>query len=394
MTTRTITATNRIRSCRVRLLSRMPFFGLLSMHMDMRVEEDPEKSPTASVTSGGVIRFGLDFMETLTDAELAGVMCHEILHVVLFYWQRQGNRKTQLVAQTEKGLRTISAWNVAHDYAVNLVIKDLAAGDSAKSWIALPPNCLIDEKYRGWPAEQIYDDVLSNKDEIDLSGFEGDVFSDGSEGDTLRWKHAILQASSAHRARGMSLSDAIQAVISKICHPEVSWLERLAQWVGDTLGRPDYSYRRPSRRSESAREILCSPYPQGLPNIIVLWDTSGSMMGEEDRLLSQVLGILEATPASIRVVTCDTVVRGDSSSVKDASDVVPLVAGGGGSDLSPAFERIVPDMTPDTVLICLTDGLITVPQHPPPAQAVLWVLTPGGVDPTGGRWGQVIQMNR
>lgn len=382
-----LSAIKRLRACRIRLLSQFPFFGHLAMHFTLHVEEDAALVPTAQVSANGCVRFGRAFLDTLSDAQLMGVLCHEILHVALFYWQRQGHRNVLLCSTHAGKKQYVPAWNVAHDYAINAIIQDVSNTTPA---IQLPPNALLNTKYTNWQAERIYEDILQHTP--DLTDFDGDIDMASSPAEDTRWKHAILQAASTHQQRGMSLPDSIRQVVSSACQPVVSWQDRLAQWVGETLGRIDYSYRRPSRRAESAGEILSAPFPHGAPPVIVLWDTSGSMCGAENALMAEALGILEASPAPIRVVTCDAIVRGDAPDVREAADIVQIVTGGGGSNLSPAFELIQPQLTPDTVIIVMTDGHVLVPPHAPMVQAVLWLLTPGGVDPTNGHWGEVIRM--
>jgi predicted metal-dependent peptidase len=130
-----------------------------------------------------------------------------------------------------------------------------------------------------------------------------------------------------------------------------------------------------------------------MPQITILWDTSGSMGGEHNAILVEVVSILEETSAPIRVVTCDTQVRGETNT-RDIAEIVTVVEGGGGSDFNPAFEYVAPSLTWDTIIIAMTDGHINVPKEAPACQASLWLLTPDGVDPTGGRWGDVIRLDR
>lgn len=387
-------STRRLCSCRIRLLSEYPFFGHLAMRLNLVVEDDA-KVPTACVSPNGKLSIGASFMESLTDAQLVGVLCHEILHIILFYWKRMGGRTAFLYntvgedADKKKIVKKIPAWNVAHDYAINLIIQEMAA-KSKRPWIDLPKHALLDQKYKDMAAEAIYDDIMANTPDLDWDNVFWDVSDEGDEVPEDGWKRAILQAAQAHRMRGMELSDAIQKVVSATTTPSMSWQDRLAQWVGDTIGRPDHSYRRPSRRAESSGEILSTCVSQNMPEVIVLWDTSGSMNGHEDAILAEVLGILESTSAPIRVLTCDTEVHGDVKS-RDVSDIIDHVKGGGGSDFNPAFARACQNAAPNTVIVALTDGEISVPAYHPPVQAVLWVLTKNGVDPTGGKWGHVIQ---
>lgn len=380
----------RIRKARIRLLSAFPFFGHLVISLKVSIVEATDTTTiTASVSSDGHLRFNEGFLNTLTDAEVAGVLTHEALHVALLFWARQKHRQAKLYRIADGKRHAVSAWNVAHDYAINILIQDAVPLSAGR--IALPKTVLLDEAYRGLPAEDIYDLILKNSEHIDLSGFEEDVTGQNTAGHDDHWRANILRAAQQHQARGMTLPCAIQSVISDMVCPKLTWQNKLEQWVGDNLGKMDFSYRRPSRRAESVGEILCSVVAYGLPQVVVLWDTSGSMSNTETTILAEVLGILEVTGAPIRVVTCDCVVHGDVFT-QNADEIIASVQGGGGSDFNPAFQKVLENANPNTVIVAITDGEIDVPDEVPPVQAVLWLLTPSGIDPTKGRWGHVVHM--
>ena len=372
---------------RTRLLCDYPFFGSLVMRLTILASDD-EKTPTASIDPTGLLRFGLTFGNQLSEAELAGVLCHEVLHAALFYWARKGPRN--VILRTKSG-GEISAWNVAHDYAINLIIEE-ATKNQRKPWVALPPNCLLDKKYTGWTAEDIYEDILKNTPEMDA---QADV-DEGSNSDPVQedsWRRAILQAAQSQTSRGMSLPDALKILVEDIAKPKVDWRDQLSQWAGDNIGLPDYSYRRPSRREEAAGEILAAQIESDAPEVIVLWDTSGSMSGRENSVLGEVIGILECSKAPIRVILCDAMVRGDLTDTRDVAEIAASVVGGGGSDFCPAFTLIENTNTNGSaVIIAITDGEIGVPAVMPFVQAVLWVIPEKGPDPTGGKWGSVVRI--
>lgn len=376
-----ISAEERISTAVVRLLRDVPFFGHLLLQLRVKVVDDPTV-PTACVSAGGVVLFRRSFMETLDDAELAGILCHEVLHPALFYWGRQQGRNAMLVSPTTG--RAIPAWNVAHDYAINLIIRDMIRL-RPHARLKLPAFALLDDKYVGWCAEDIYEDVLRNAKSFDVDALDsGDVVADGDASDA--WRRHVLDAAKRHQAQGHSLPDAIAIAVSECKVSTLSWKDLLAEWVGNTIRSGDYTYRRPSRRSEAAGEFLPSMDRSLIPDVVVLWDSSGSMTGVEDDVLGEVMGILDATDAPIRVVVCDDKVRADVPDVFSAADIVQHVSGGGGSDFCPAFESI--SDASNVVVVAITDGYIRVPPtQPANVQAVLWILSPNGVDPTAGRWG-------
>lgn len=395
-------ATQRIQKCRIRLLSEFPFFGSLSMHLRINLcDEDNHKDiKTAAVNSRGDLFFNLEFLGQLTDAELAGVMCHEILHIALFVWQRQAHRNKVVVQTyklpdgTEVG-KPILLFNIAHDYAINLIIKDVET-TSKRGWLTLPENCCLDEKYRGMSAEEIYDKMLEDGIPEFNGPLEGDVIpgQGNAPGNEDVWKQAVMAAYNQHRKMGKEPVGAIQDLIDSWCSPKIPWQDQLSQWVGDVLGKADYTYKRPSRRAESVGEILAAQNPTGMPTVVVLWDTSGSMIDSIPDVVSEVVGILEAINAPIRIILCDCEVQGDQQLVSTIEDIKEHVKGGGGSNFVPAFEEVLKTSPSDTVIVAITDGYIGIPSREPPVQAVLWVLMPGGVDPTGGQWGHPLFLDK
>ena len=85
-------------------------------------------------TDGTSIFFNRTFVQQTPDDELLGVLLHEGLHVSLGHHLRRGNIDPTL-------------WNIATDYAINLIVRDAR--------LSLPEGVLIDKKYRGLTAQQI-----------------------------------------------------------------------------------------------------------------------------------------------------------------------------------------------------------------------------------------------
>ena len=108
--------------------------------------------------------------------------------------------------------------------------------------------------------------------------------------------------------------------------------------------------------------------------------------------MSEVIGIVDELGLSLRVICCDTHVTSDVSDVEEPEDV--LWSGGGGSDFRPAFARLDEEAF-DGVVVAFTDGWIDVPQEKPvDLKGCLWVIWEGDADPTGGRWGEVLYVDK
>ena len=119
----------RIMKARSRLGSKAP--GYAGIVFGLKLVEREDISTMA--TDGTSIFWNRNFIQSITDRELFGVLFHEGLHVTLAHHLRRGKINPKL-------------WNVACDYAINIVVKD--SGEK------LPEGALYDEKYRGLSAHQ------------------------------------------------------------------------------------------------------------------------------------------------------------------------------------------------------------------------------------------------
>lgn len=115
---------------RIQLLFSHPFFASLCL----RLQFISRAIPTMS-TDGRAIYYGEKFVESLTPAELEGVLAHEAFHCALGHHCRRGTR-------------TSDRWNEACDYAINPII--------LQNGLVLPADALIKKEFEGLSAEEIY----------------------------------------------------------------------------------------------------------------------------------------------------------------------------------------------------------------------------------------------
>lgn len=413
---------NRISQSRTKLLGRLPFFGRLALKLRPRLARPGEGVDTAAVAQDGTLIVSAEFAQTLSDPQLCFVVAHEVLHPAMLYFDRMQGRIPKL-------------WNMAHDYAINLIIKQMADVN-----IELIPDCLCDDKYRDWSGEEIYDDLL--KDAVLVSfaqGGDGEggqpmpggglpggrgrgndptkdpLFGDGrndladsddgkkaNNGDKAArnrldtdWKISIVSAAQAHessKGRG-SLPGSLKRLIDEITDPKVDWREQLQRWVGENGRLQDYTYARPSRRSESVGQYLPSLKKYGVCSVAVMVDTSGSI---GDRMLkeglSEIQGVCEDLGIGVKAVVCDAAVHANVD-VSDVEELAEYLGGGGGSNFIPAFDELQKEGF-DGVVIAFTDGDICVPSvKPENLRGVLWCIYEGCHAPTE-QYGETIQIPR
>lgn len=124
-------ATERVLKARAELIMARRFYGVLVSNVEPVLSR---KFPTMA-TDGKRHFFNPEFIDGLTQAELLGVQCHESEHDARHHGTRRAGRDPD-------------KWNVACDYAINIDLID--------EGLTLPKGALIDPRYRGMSAEDIY----------------------------------------------------------------------------------------------------------------------------------------------------------------------------------------------------------------------------------------------
>jgi predicted metal-dependent peptidase len=382
----------RIGDARVWLSARVPFLGFMVTRLRPRLALPDESVPTAGVAPDGTLVINDEWVSTLTEPELRFLLCHEVLHPALEYFARRQSRDQVL-------------FNVAHDYCINKIIMDFSQSLPSGE-LVMPKNGLLDSQYDDMSAEEVYDTLAKNSSVV--RGFSPDCRSDladtpegraagqgdqAAQGKTGRmWAATLEAAAQTHESmsRG-TLPGSVRRVLEGLRDPKVTWQSVLSQWVGENAGKNDFTYQRPSRRSESVGEILPGVMKTGFPDVTILWDTSGSMSGMMEPILTEVNEIVMELGLTVRLIVCDAAVHADVDGLNNIEDIAQNLKGGGGSDFGPAFDILSREGN-TSVVVAFTDGYIAVPAAQPESlKGVLWVLTERGHRPT--TWGRAIALD-
>jgi predicted metal-dependent peptidase len=115
------------------------FFGVLAT----RLVIVPDWNCETAATDGVRLLVNPGYIAGLPDLKLAGLIAHEVLHCSNRHFDRLGDREFDLA-------------NMAADYAINPLV--LAAG------LELPDGLLIDARFYGWAFEEIYSQLLQERD--------------------------------------------------------------------------------------------------------------------------------------------------------------------------------------------------------------------------------------
>ncbi|WP_321874908.1 vWA domain-containing protein [Burkholderia cenocepacia] len=380
----------RIAKQRTALVLDHPFIGALALRL--KVREDP--SCRTFWTDGESLGYNPAYAADLTDLEIRGVLAHEVWHVANGHCWRQGYRDP-------------AGWNEAADYAINPIVLD--AG------MQLPRGALVDPRFKGMSAEEIYGKRLNDSRETakrqggsqpsppQSGGKPGE--SAGSPGaepldsaddrpawpanscgevrqyagpdkaaKEAEWKVAVLQAAKTAQACG-KLGGALQAAVEQSVAPVVDWRSLLHRFAQDAAPT-DYTWAQPNRRYLHLCMYLPSLSEPQVGDAVFVRDASGSVWDEtQAQFAAEILAVADAVrPRRLIVMDCDErVTQVQVFELGDPVELVPLKGGGGTSFVDP-FRRIKGEDIHPAFLVYLTDMEGMFPTEEP-AYPVLWAST-------------------
>jgi predicted metal-dependent peptidase len=283
--------------------------------------------------------------------------------------------------------------NAACDYVINLQIRDY---DVDGNDIEMPTDAngealgLIDEKYRGMDAHQVF--LLLEKEQEEQGGGSGGAqgmdehdWENAQEGTPEEQEQVAKEIEGALR-QGAILAGKMGGNVSRemqdLLTPKVNWKDALRDFVKtSTQGKDQTTWRRLHKRYIGMDIIMPSTYDEKVGSIVVAVDTSGSIGGEE---LAQFLGEVkcicdEVSPEKIDLLYWDTNVAGHETYVgAELSSLTETTQAKGGGGTSP---ECVPhymkkkSLSPECVIM-LTDGYIS-PQDPNDWQVgkpIMWCI--------------------
>ncbi|ABX19275.1 MULTISPECIES: vWA domain-containing protein [Burkholderia cepacia complex] len=380
----------RIAKQRTALVLDHPFIGALALRL--KVREDP--GCKTFWTDGESLGYNPVYAAGLTDLQIRAVLAHEVWHVAGGHCWRQGPRDPE-------------GWNEACDYVVNLIVE--GAG------MQLPPGALIDSRFQGMSAEEVYGIRMHEKRQAakQHAGSQLSAPRPGSKpgrsagspngrpsgsGDDLaaepapscgevrqyagpdkpakeaEWKVAVLQAAKAAQACG-KLGGALQAAVEQSAAAVVDWRSLLHRFAQDAAPT-DYTWAQPNRRYLHLGMYLPSLNEPAVGDAVFVRDASGSVWDEtQAQFAAEILAVSEAVrPRRLIVMDCDErVTQVQVFESDDPVELAPLKGGGGTSFVDP-FRWLAREDIEPAFLVYLTDMDGTFPSEEP-AYPVLWAST-------------------
>ena len=358
-------ALKRLKAARTVLIMDHPYFGALSVRLKLTEVLRGETNTLA--TDGRSLYYNSAYIAQRSDDELTGCIAHEVMHCGLHHHTRREQREPE-------------RWNAAADYAINPLLQD--AG------LTLPQGVLLDDRYRGMSAEQIYEALPPAEPGAppprQLADIPGAVLdSPDPVQDDAVWQVAVKQAVQAARAIGR-LPQGIKVAVEAAQAPSPTWRSNVHRFV-ESFADPDYSWQRPDRRFIGYGIYLPSLRSHSLPMIVVAVDTSGSTEQVLPVFKTQLQAIVdELQPAATVIIMADAQVQ-RVDRFERGEEIEFNVQGLGGTDFRPTFEYVERELPDAARLIYLTDGDGRYPKEPS-LIPTLWAVTDPNIHVP---WGEV-----
>jgi len=405
---------DRLRRARIKTMQRHPFYGYLLLQLRFREAENVE---TMAVDLEGNLYFNPKHTDKLYDAELMLSLCHEVSHLGLEHPARMGNRKLIVLIATPRGLRPVSLWNLATDYAVNAELR------KALIDYKLPNGWLYDERFEGKSAEEIYDILerelakapkivaecpyncfecpfkpetpcedkkikapKAGEGEITAHLWEKEARAGKVKASKKKWHKIVQEARIFGERHKGDIPAVILRELDELLQPKLDTRELIKKAIVEKI-KSDYTWLKPSRRYYSPPHI----YTPAMRNsegikIAIAFDTSGSMSKKEiTQSISEVKAIFEEyEEVEAIIMDCDAKVYNlwQVESIEQLLDKVKSIKGGGGTDYRPIFKLIKEKELDIRLLVVFCDLMGDYPAHRPNYD-VIWVATKRDV---GGRW--------
>ena len=415
----------KLAAARTRLILDKPFLGSLVMHLPLKAADAKWCETTA--TDARHFYYNPAYIARLTLEQTQFVLAHEAMHCALSHFARRNHRQRH-------------RWDVACDYAVNMILDD--------ERMAGPDEALLNAAYRGLTAEEIYPLLHEDPPERtqDQHLFDSAAADDGGEGkpdspeqgdgqasptdsqaeggggsqsepqeaaaspdsetdhehrqgpppapmdpDQLdeQWRGRLAAAAQSARQAGR-LSPSLLRLVDHLLAPRLPWRALLARFMMNAA-RDDYSFQRTSRREQGGGALMPRLYSQSVRVVVVL-DSSGSIGDEALReFLAEVDALKGQVRAQVILHACDERLAEGGPWLYDLWERLVLpdgLRGGGGTDFRPVFEWLERDRVDADLLVYFTDAEGRFPDREP-AFPVVWLVKGKAPVPFGAR----IQLN-
>jgi predicted metal-dependent peptidase len=354
----------KIERARQEIVLNQPFYGSLLLLLDPKaVTKQQCPNITDFATNGKELLYYIEGVDKLSEDEIVGTLCHEVLHCAFGHMFRLR-------------LKDFIRWNWACDYVINPII--------VESGLKMPADSLFDKKYAGMSAEQVYN-LLENEDGSSKKYLNArmDIFAPPSEltaeqelQEIENWKTSTLQAAIYAKSHG-TLPGSLENMLKELVKTKMPWKEILANFLFQN--KPSFNdWSRPSHRSIGAGLYLPNRYREPTGEVVLVHDTSASCSDKDiENYYGETAGIIQQIrPERCILIQCDTYIRQIDEYTYDTFPDNPkdlLIKGRGGTNFQPPFDYLEKEGIIPSALVYFTDGECSYPT--PVDYPVLWALT-------------------
>jgi predicted metal-dependent peptidase len=335
--------------------------GLIMMGDTEYVDGDHQVKTAA--TNGRDEIYNRDFVGTINDAQLRGVVLHENFHIQyrhLTTWEHLWKIDPQLA-------------NMAADYVINLQI--FTPEYEQAGFVEKIDGMLYDEQYVNMDVQQVFNKLRQDKqseggssappdgDSFDTHDWEG--AQEMTDDERKQLDHEIDQAMrQGSMMAGKTGSGGARDLFGDLLSPQVNWRDVLRDFITDTCSGNDYcTYAKPDRRFLQYDMYMPSGVSDQVEELVIAIDTSASIGGAEiTSMLSEVRGICETVPPKrVRILYWDTeVCRDEVYELSQLSELVQSTkpSGGGGTSVECVPQWLTDNNVSPQACIVLTDGYL------------------------------------
>lgn len=310
-----------------------------------------DRDITAS-TNGRDVRYGHQFLLSLTDPELRALVLHENFHKAfrhLHTWKHLYDINPKLA-------------NCACDYVINTYIKEREMQDG---FVVLPKGGLYDPRFTGMSAGEVFRTLQDEDFQPDQGGFDDHDWEGAEEMDAEEAKELAKEMDDALR-QGRTVSKKMgkssDRSIDELLKPQIDWREVLRDFIQQTCSGKDIStWRRPNRRHMSQDIYMPSTYSETTERITMGVDTSGSISRKD---LQEFLSEMQAACTTVRPKILDVIYWDDSVASHELYDFANLDTmsqttkpkGGGGTDPTCVTTYMRENNIKPDCIVMLSDG--------------------------------------
>lgn len=313
------------------------------------IEEDMYNTIPTAATDGVNLYLNPNYLEQVgCPDKIAGLFLHEAWHTALEHTN-----------QARRGGRDKTAWNVAGDYVINLMIKD--------DGFDLPEGGLYDTQFRNMSTEDVYDHIMDNAQnfEKELSaeaGYDTHVIEPETAEEAAAIEQqvkqniiaAALEAELAGDKAYGKIPGELRKRIYDLRNPKVDWRTALRRYTS-TVKKNDYSFSKFNKKYMPI--YIPALHSEDVSVIAMALDVSGSITKEDaNNFMSEIHSIMKRVKPKEIIVYIFNHGLVKVERVKKVSDIENIsFRSSGGTDINPVLEHIKDNHIKPKVLLIFSD---------------------------------------